>query len=296
MRNNSKNYYIYYIQQKAVPYLFILPNVLIFLIFVIIPALFGVLYSFTNFDGLSMQFVGIKNYIKLLDDSDFWNSIKLTIIFVIIVVPGIYVFSLFLGMILSKEFKTKGLFRAIFYWPTMISPIIAGLAWKWLLSENIGIVNYLLVLFGFHKIAWLTNSVNANISVIIATLWSRIGFYMVIFIAGIQSIPTSYYEAAYIDGANNLQTFFRITLPLLKPTSFLVIVLSVIDAFKSFPLVLSLTGGGPGTDTTYIVQYIYQTGFQKSELGYASAMSIILFIIIGFFTILQFRLNKGGAV
>ncbi|AFK85522.1 MULTISPECIES: carbohydrate ABC transporter permease [Thermoanaerobacterium] len=293
MKNNSKKYYL---QQKAIPYLFILPNVLIFSTFVIIPAFFGVLYSFTNFDGLSMKFVGIKNYIALLDDTDFWNSIKLTIIFVVIVVPGIYVFSLFLGMILSKEFRTKGLFRAIFYWPTMISPIIAGLAWKWLLSENIGIVNYLLVLFGFHKIAWLTNSVNANISVVIATLWSRVGFYMVIFIAGIQSIPTSYYEAAYIDGANNFQAFFRITLPLLKPTSFLVIVLSVIDAFKSFPLVLSLTGGGPGTDTTYIVQYIYQTGFQKSELGYASAMSVILFIIIGFFTILQFRLNKGGAI
>jgi alpha-1,4-digalacturonate transport system permease protein len=199
-------------------------------------------------------------------------------------------------MYLIKNIKFKGVFRAIFYWPTMISFIIVGVTWKWLLGENFGIVNYILSLMGHEPVKWLTSGLGATFSVIIATLWSRLGFYMVIFIAALQSIPISYKEAAEIDGATKVQMFKNITFPLLKPTSLLVLILSMIDAFKSYPLILALTEGGPGKSTTYLVQYIYEYGFTRYEIGYASAMSLILFIILSTLTIFQFKSTDGGIV
>lgn len=285
------------IKRGLAPYLFLLPNFSIFLIFVVIPAIYGLIYSFTNYDGLSeMKFVGLKNYIKIIHNIDFWSVLAKTSIYAVIIVPLIFVCSLVVAMYLIKEIKFKGFFRAIFYWPTMISFVIVGVAWKWILGENFGILNYFLVCLGHSPVKWLTNDFNANAAVIVATLWSRLGFYMVIFMGGLQSIPTSYYEAASIDGATKPQVFKAITFPLLKPTSLMVVILSVIDAFKAYPLILALTGGGPGKGTTYLVQYIYQYGFVRYEIGYASAMSVILFLILSAFTVIQFKLTKGGAV
>jgi alpha-1,4-digalacturonate transport system permease protein len=284
-------------KRGLVPYLFILPNLSIFLIFVVIPAIYGLIYSFTNYDGLSeMNFVGLKNYIKIFKDAEFWSILGRTSLYVVIVVPLIFVFALMIAMYLVKEIRCKGIIRAIFYWPTMISFIVVGFTWKWILGENFGIVNYVLVLMGQAPVKWLTTAFAASVAVIIGTLWSRIGYYMVIFMGGLQSIPVSYYEAATIDGASKRQIFFNITFPLLKPTSLMVVVLSVIDAFKAYPLILALTGGGPGKSTTYLVQYIYQYGFERYEIGYASAMSVILFLILGTFTVIQFKMTKGGEV
>lgn len=283
------------LKRGAAPYFFILPNFVIFLIFVVIPAVYGLIYSFTNYDGLSeMKFIGLKNYIKIVKDREFWEILGKTGIYAAIVVPGIFVISLVIAMLLSQEIKAKGLFRAIFYWPTMISFVIVGLTWKWILGENFGILNYIIVLVGNEPVKWLTSDFYANFSVVVATIWSRIGFFMVIFIGGLQSIPVSYYEAASIDGATKWQTFKAVTLPLLRPTSLMVLILAMIDAFKAYPLIVSLTGGGPGKATTYLVQYIYQYGFERYEIGYASAMSVILFVILSIFTVIQFRLSKGG--
>lgn len=282
-------------KRKIAPYLFVLPNLLIFLCFVVVPAIYGLCYSFTDYDGLSdMKFVGLENYINILQDRAFWETLGRTSIYAAFVVPLIFVCSLAIAMILIQEIRMKGLFRAIFYWPTMISFIIVGVLWKWIFGDNFGILNYFLVLGGMEPVKWLTDSVYANFATIMATVWSRIGFFMVIFMGGLQSIPQSYYEAAVIDGATKTQMFWRITLPLLKPTSAMVFILSVIDAFKAYPLVVSLTGGGPGKSTTYLVQYIYQYGFERNEVGYACAMSVILFVIIGTFTLIQFRSSKGG--
>ncbi|MDF2723298.1 MAG: sugar transporter permease, partial [Paenibacillus sp.] len=197
------------------------------------------------------------------------------------------------AMMLIRPFKAKGLFRSIFYWPTMISYIIVGLTWKWIFGD-FGIMNYALSVFGAGPIEFMSNPLFANLSVIIATVWSRLGFFMVIFMAGLQAIPTDFYEAARLDGASKLRVFRSITLPLLKPTTVLVIMLSMIDAFKAYPLLFALTGGGPGKETTYIVQYIYETGFAKQELGMASAMSVVLFVLICLFTAVQNKLSKGG--
>jgi len=293
----GKSYRLYKIERKIIPYLFLTPNLLIFGIFVIIPALYGVIYSFTNFDGLSkMNFIGLKNYINILHDHLFWQSFLRTTIYAIVVVPLIYIGALGTALLLTQKIAFRGIFRAIIYWPTMVSFIVVGLIWKWIFGDSFGVLNYLIELMGYKPIPWLSNGFNANMTVVIASLWSRIGFYMVIFIAALESIPATYYEAAEIDGASSVQRFFKITLPLLKPTSLLIIILSLLDAFKAFPLILALTGGGPGRDTTYVVQHIYEFAFTKTKMGYASAMSIILFFVIAILTWLQFKAARGGEI
>ncbi|CAG7653946.1 carbohydrate ABC transporter permease [Paenibacillus allorhizosphaerae] len=279
----------------AIPYFFVLPNFLIFSIFIVVPTIIGFIYSFNEYDGLNpMEFIGLDNYKEILANGEFWSALGKTALYALIVVPSIYCLSLAVAMMLIQQIRAKGLFRAVFYWPTMISYIIVGLTWKWIFGD-FGVLNYVMTLFGVEPIHFLSNSLFANVSVIIATVWSRLGFFMVIFMAGLQAIPNDYYEAARLDGASKLRVFWNITLPLLKPTTVLVVMLSLIDAFKAYPLLFALTGGGPGKETTYIVQFIYETGFVKQELGMASAMSILLFILISLFTAVQFRLSKGGA-
>jgi alpha-1,4-digalacturonate transport system permease protein len=284
-------------KKKLAPYLFVLPNFLIFALFIVIPAIVGVIYSFHKYDGLNtMKFLGLQNYKEIFMNQEFWATLGRTGIYTAVAVPCLYVISLFIAMLLIREMRMKGFFRAVIYWPYMISFIIVGLTWKWIFGDSFGILNYLLTLIGLKPISWLTNPFFANMSVVVATVWRYVGFYMVIFIAGLQAIPVDMYEAANLDGASKRQVFWKITLPLLKPTSLLVVMVSIIEAFKSYPLLLALTGGGPGKETTFIVQYIYEIGFSKQELGMASAMSVLLFIIIGIFSALQFRLSKGGSI
>lgn len=284
-------------KRQLAPYLFVLPNLVIFLTFIIVPAFVGLLYSLTDYDGLSnLNFIGIENYIKVFTSAEYWRIFGNTFIYAFGVVPLIYIGALGIAMLLIKEIKAKGLFRAIFYWPTMISFIIVGLTWKWIFGDSFGVLNYMLELIGLEPVNWLSDPTIAKMSVIVGTVWARIGFFMVIFMAGLQSIPTSYYEAAQIDGASRSKVFWNITLPLLKPTSFLVLILLLIESFKAYPLILALTGGGPAKATTFVVQYIYEYGFTKGELGYASAMSVVLFVVIATFTIVQFRWTKGGAI
>ena len=279
---------------KLAPYLFVLPNLLIFTTFIVIPTLLGFYYSFHEYDGLNpMEFIGLQNYSEIFTNNSFWSALGKTGIYAVIVVPLIYCAALGVAIMLVQSIRFKGFFRSIFYWPTMISFIIVGLTWRWIFGE-LGVLNHILNLFGTESISFLSDPFYANLTVIIATVWSRLGFFMVIFVAGLQAIPKDYYEAAYLDGASKLRAFWSITLPLLKPTTLLVVMLATIDAFKAYPLMFALTGGGPGKETTFIVQFIYETGFARQELGMASAMSVVLFVIISVFTVLQFRLSKGG--
>ncbi|MFC0213693.1 carbohydrate ABC transporter permease [Paenibacillus chartarius] len=285
------------LRRAIAPYLFVLPNLVIFATFIVVPAILGFVYSFHEYDGLNpMEFIGFDNYTEIFADGDFWAALGRTGIYAAIAVPSLFALSLGIAILLIQDVRLKGLFRSVIYWPTMISFIIVGLTWKWIFGDAFGVLNYMLTLIGLKPIGWLTDPVFANFSVIVATLWSRVGFFMVIFIAGLQSIPVDMYEASHLDGASRWRTFRSITLPLLKPTSVLVLMISIIDAFKAYPLMVALTGGGPGNDTTFVVQYIYEIGFEKQELGLASAMSVLLFVIIGIFSAIQFRLTRGGAV
>lgn len=290
MTNLNVRTLIYQWQQKINPYLFLLPNSVLFVIFVVIPCLFGVYYSLTSYDGLNPpEFIGLENYKYLLTNDYFYEVLGRTFIYVFSFVPLLFMCSLALAMLLAQKIKGKGFFRAVIYWPTMISYIVVGVAWKWILGDNFGIANYLL---GDSALPWLSDGLYAFIAVIIVSLWAKIGFFMVIFIGGIQSIPEHYYEAARIDGANSRQLFIKITLPLLKPTSILVVILATIEAFKMYGLLYALTSGGPGDSTTYIVQYIRDTGFARQDFGMASAMSVLLFLILGFLTLIQLKLSR----
>jgi alpha-1,4-digalacturonate transport system permease protein len=176
----------------------------------------------------------------------------------------------------------------------MISTIVVGLSWRFLLGEDFGIINYIITAMGKSPVKWLTNPTAAMGVIIFVTTWSLAGYYMVMFIAGIKSISETYYEAARIDGAGFIQQFRFITFPLLKPTTLLVLVLSTVTVIKTYPLVYALTQGGPAGATKLMVQLIQETGFDKNKMGYASAMTMILFIILAVLTSVQFKLNQGG--
>ncbi len=283
------------LEQKIFPYLLLAPTLVIFGLFLFFPAINGLWISLTKWDGVNPQkFIGIQNYARLLSDRGFWESFLRTIFFTVVSVPFVYVSSLGLAVLLTGERKGSDFFRAVFYWPTMISTIIAGLTWRFLLGEDFGVINYLLAAMGKSPVKWLTNQNNAMGVVIFVTAWSLSGYYMVMFVSGIKSISETYYEAARIDGAGAWHQFCYITLPLLKPTSLLVIVLSTVTIIKTYPLVYALTQGGPAGATKFMVQTIQETGFEKNRMGYASAMTMILFMMLALFTVIQFKMNQGG--
>lgn len=282
-------------EQRLFPYLMLLPTILIFAVFLFYPAVKGFTISLTQWDGINPQkFIGLKNYVRLMADHNFWDSFRSTLLFTAITVPGILVASLALAVLLTRQIKCSGFFRAAFYLPTMISSIVVGLSWRFLFGEDFGVINYLITAAGGTSVKWLTNPHCAMAVVIFVSIWSMAGYYMVMFIAGIKSIPETYYEAAQIDGATSWQQFSFITLPLLKPTTLLVLVLSTVTVIKTYPLVYALTKGGPAGYTKFMVQLIQETGFEKSKMGYACAMTMVLFILLAVITSFQFRLNRGG--
>lgn len=282
-------------ERKIFPYLMLAPTLLVFGVFLFYPALNGVWISLTKWDGVNPQkFIGFQNYLKLAADKNFWESFANTLQFTAFSVPLIYAAALGLAVLLTGEIKGSNFFRAVFYWPTMISSIVVGLTWRFLLGEDFGVVNYLLTLMEKSPVKWLTDARNAMMVIILVTVWSMAGYYMVMFVSGIKGISQTYYEAARIDGGGAWQQFWYITLPLLKPTSLLVIVLSTINVIKTYPLVFALTQGGPAGATKFMVQTIQETGFEKSQMGYASAMTMVLFLVLSMFTSVQFKVNRGG--
>lgn len=284
-------------ERKIFPYLLIAPNALIFIIFIVIPACFGFYFSLTEWKGIGApEFIGVANYVKAFGDAKFWRSFSRTSLYVVASLPLIMIVPLMLANLMVKEIRGRGFFRAAFYWPSMISFIVVGISFKFIFGDNTGIVNYLLSVFNGFRVEWLTNQTTAMLVVVLATVWCRSGFYMVTYISGLQSVPLSYYEAARVDGASSIQQFRYITLPLIKPTTFLVMILGLIDLFKAYGLVISLTNGGPGTATKFVVQYVYEKAFRQQEMGYASALSMILLVVMACFTVMQFKVNKGGQI
>jgi len=280
-------------ERKIFPYLFLLPTMIIFSVFLFWPAINGLWIALHQWDGLNpMRFIGFDNFIRLVEDVQFRSSLLNTAIYSAITVPAVYVSSLSLAMILTRKIKGVAFFRAVFYWPTMISSIIVGLSWRFLLGEEFGLMNYLLTSLGGSRVRFFTDPRIAMGVVIFVTAWSLAGYYMVMFIAGIKSIDNSYYEAAMIDGANGRQQFFNITLPLLKPTSLLVLVLTTITVIRTYPLVFALTQGGPAGGTRFVVQSILETGFERGQMGYASSMAVVLFAILSILTLVQFKMNR----
>lgn len=288
---------IYSTEMKVFPYLMILPNFLIFLLFIIIPFFYGLRLSFADWKGLGdPKFIGLANYIELMKDANYWSSILRTLKYAVVYLPIAILFPLFLAYQLVKNSKMKAVYRTIFYWPSMISYIVVGIGFRFIFGDTTGVVNYFIQLLGLPKASIMTNATGAFIVLILASLWSGTGGSMIIFMAGLENIPTTYYEAAEVDGASPIQRFIHITLPLLKPTLFLILITGIIGVFKTYGMVTVLTKGGPGDATKFVVQSIYDTAFQRVRLGYACAQSFALTFILALFTIIQFKLNNGGAV
>jgi len=295
MRQESFKSYKY--RQKMVPYLFLAPNLIIFTTFIIYPALVGVYYSFTDMSLFTFgtpNFVGFENYIKLFQDKDFLAALRNIIFLVVVTVPIIFTTSLLIAMLLVQPIKGKNFWRAVYYWPVMISPIVVGIIWQWILAGNFGLFNTIIRNLGLDPIETLINPTFAWWSIVFATVWSRTGYFMIIFMAALLSIPKPLYEAAKVDGASGFQRFWNVTYPILKPARLMVFILLTMEIFKIYPLVVTLTGGGPFGATEFTVQYIYETAFMSYDIGYSSAMSVIMLVFVTVFTALNFFFQKGG--
>ncbi|HKP08424.1 MAG TPA: sugar ABC transporter permease [Microbacterium sp.] len=276
------------------PLTFIAVAVVLFGLFFLWPGALGLWYSFTDYSGVGTpDFIGAENYIDLAQDPVFYSVLGRTFLYTILSVPLHYAAALGIAMLLTSSLaKGKTAARIIFFLPWLISPIVAGVIWKWLFGENFGLVNYLIELLGGNGLQWETNPNLALVLILIVSTWGGTAFNMLLFIAAIRNIPQSYLEAAQLDGANGWQRFSRIILPLLRPTSFMVILLTTIGSMKEFAMVQALNGGGPGTSNMFIVQYIYRTGFERADVGYASAASMVLMVILIIIALIQMRFDK----
>ncbi len=292
---------------KGMPYIFVLPNLLIFGIFILFPMLLNFVYAFTGgsafFPG-ERPWVGTDNFGRLLacenylvpnscTEDLFWRAVGNTFSYVFFQVGLMVIFSLITALILNRKIKARGFFRAVFFYPVLLSPIVVALIWKWILQEN-GLFNGILISLGFDRIPFLVNAQWAQFWVVMISIWAFMGFYTLILLAGLQSIPADLYEAASIDGANPWQSFVTITMPLLTPVMAVVLVLSLIRAVQVFDIVFAFTGGGPGTATLYLVQYIYNYGFSSpnKQFGLAAAASLLMAAVLVVLTIIQLVVRK----
>ncbi len=276
------------------PLVLIAANAVLFALFFVWPAVIGLVYSFTNYTGVgAFQFVGLDNYSHLFGDSIFFDALTRTLLYTVLFVPLNFVFSLLIANVLvSKHAKGVSVARVFFFIPWLLSPIVVGVLWRWLFGENFGLVNYLIEKVGGSAVPWQSNADLSLIVVVVAASWAWTGFSMLLFIAAIKNVPTSYYEAAALDGAGPWRQFFSITLPSIAPTSFIVILLNTIHGMKEYPLFASLNNGGPGTSNNLLVQYIYQTGFKSGQIGYASAASFVLMLILMAVAFMQLIVNR----
>jgi multiple sugar transport system permease protein len=272
--------------------MFLLPNFIGFMVFTVFAVGFSLYISLHSWDLFSSPtFVGLKNFVELLrDDPDFRRVLKNTLYFVVGIVPLGTAVSLALALLCNRTLKGMTFFRTVLYLPSVSSTIAVGIVWIWLLDPQFGVVNYLLRSIGVaNPPNWLGSVAWAKPALILMHIWQYAGYYMVIFLAGLQGIPQQLYEAAVLDGASGWQKFWRITLPLLSPTTFFVFVMKLIGVFNIFEQPFIMTNGGPSGSTQTIVYYIYSNAFQWFNMGYASAVAWVLFIIVFAVTYIQFK-------
>jgi len=281
-------------QQWLWGYLLILPALIGFFVFMLYPMFTGVYLSFTAWGGFGpVKWVGLENWIKLLHDKHFlkavWNTVYYTLGILAIGVP----LALLLALLLNQKFlRGRNFFRAVYYLPVISMMVAVSMLWKWLLSPNHGLVNYFLGFIGLPKINWLLDPRWAMPGLILMSIWKGTGFNMVIFLAGLQGIPKMYYEAAEIDGANSWHKFRYVTLPLLSPTTYFIVITTMIHSFQIFQQAYILTEGGPREATTTIVYYIYKNAFEWFQMGYACTQAVLLLVILVLATLFQQWLQK----
>ncbi|NMP08862.1 carbohydrate ABC transporter permease [Paenibacillus polymyxa] len=273
-------------------YLFIGPQFLGLLCFSLLPLLYAFYLSFVNWDGFGVPlFVGLDNFKGQLSDPDFWKALINTVYYMVLVIPVGIVLALLVAIVLNKV-KGREIYRLFFYMPVVTSSVSVGVIWMWILNGEFGILNHLLRAIGIAGPMWLTDTHWVIPSIALLSIWLGLGYNMVIFLAGLQGISKSYYEAAEIDGASKFQQLRYITLPLLSPTTFFVTIMMVISSFQVFDQAFVMTNGGPAKASYTLVYHIYDQAFIDFTMGESAAAAMILFVIILIFTLLQFKMQK----
>lgn len=281
--------------KKWAPYLFLLPAGIVLLVFFFIPFFQTIGLSFFDYSNsiYHPNFSGLQNYIDIFKNPIFYKVMLNTVIYLVVAVPILAIFPLFLAILINQKIRALTLYKILIYLPVIVSIVVAAIAFKWLYAQD-GILNYFMQLFHLQKIGWLTDPKYAIYSVIIVTVWKGIGYYMMIYLASLMSVPKELYEACDIDGASFLQKHLTVTVPHLMPTIALVTTISSISAMKIFAEIYVMTKGGPLNSTKTIVYYIYEKAFETLDLGYASAMAVVLLIIVMIFSIINIFCFERG--
>jgi ABC-type sugar transport system permease subunit len=276
------------IKRQIMPYLLVSPYIIHFILFVAFPVIFSIVLTFHKWNIIApMEYTGLSNYIRLFQDEVFLKSLGNTLIFLVIHIPLQIIVALFLAHILNQNIKFRGFFRAAFFLPVIVSGVVVTILWQQLYGFDTGLLNRLLVSVGLNKVGWLTDSNIAMPSIALMATWKNVGLYIVLFLVGLQTVPMQYYEAADIEGANKWQKFFRITLPMINPTIFMVVILSTIGGFSLFIEPYIMTGGGPLNSTISAVLYIYKQGFFYYHMGYSATLGLFFALIILLVVVIQ---------
>ncbi|MEC2158345.1 carbohydrate ABC transporter permease [Virgibacillus halodenitrificans] len=281
-------------KNRLVAYAFLLPNIIGFLVFIFIPVIASFLMSFTSWNGFGqIEFIGFENYVNLIHDPNFRISFINSILFLLISVPITLFLSMVAAVALNKGIRFVKVFRTAVFLPYVTATVAVAAVWQLVFNPTMGPINGFLSSIGIdNPPGWLTSPEWALFSVSIVYIWHSVGYYMVLYLAGLQSIPKNLYEAADIDGAGPISKFFNVTIPMMSPIIFFTTIIGVINSFKVFDFIFVLTDGGPGRSTHVLVYDIYNTAFKQFEYGYASAMAYVLFLLILIFTFLQYQGQK----
>ena len=279
-------------------YLFLLPAFAVFMLYRIIPLGWNLVLSFQEWKAIGPNpWIGLSNYTKMFKDEVFWKSLSNTIIYFIVGSPVAIILAIFIAISVNQPLKGRNVYRALIFIPYPITPIAIGIIWQWLYNERFGLINYILRSIGIvgEGIPFLQSFRWALPSVILTSIWQVVGFFFILILTGLQSIPSELYEAAIIDGASARNRFFRITLPLIRSTIFICFIVGIINSFTLFDLIYVMTGGGPGHSTEILITYIYKNAFSFGKMGYAASITVILFLFLLIITYLMNRISGGEA-
>jgi len=267
------------------------------LLFRILPGLGSFWLSFTKWNLITApEVVGLDNFRRMLDDPLFWKATLNTVYYVGVTVPLVVVVSLAMALLLNRKIRGLGFFRTVYFLPVVSSMVAVAVMWRWMLNPDYGLVNAGLAVLGIDGPSWLGDSTWAMPSIILVSVWREVGFYMIILLAALQGVPRNLLEAAAIDGAGPWQRFWGVTFPMISPSVFLVSIMALINNFQAFDLMYVMTEGGPQNATTNLVVYLYQQGFQYFDIGYGSAIALVLFAMILAVTLVQWRVGERRVV
>lgn len=277
---------------------FLLPDVLGLSIFVFIPMILAIVLGFFRVDGFgNASFIGVSNYTRMAGDPAFWQSVRVTALYLVALVPSVFIVSLLLALLVQQKIPFIGVIRSALFAPYVVSLVVIGLLWQFMLADRVGVIPNFLAKLGIHDISLLGDPHYTLVTVIVISIWFQMGYYMIIFLSGLQDIPQELYESARLDGTNAWQRFRHITWPMLRPTSlfvFITVTISVITG--GFDLIYIMTGGGPAGSTSLLIYYVYEQAFLFGEYGYAAAIGSVLVFVLLIWSAFMFKITKGGRV